>query len=222
MGCDILIGTPGRLFDFIQWKQIDVKHVSYLVLDEADEMLNMGFEPQIRQIVQFLPKTPETGRQTVLFSATWPNTGKIREVARDFLHDPALCQAKMTINTNITQEIQVCGSGEKFDALSQILLEHLDTLEDQAMIFCERKRDCWDLAKRLRGYFVGREDAVEDFHGERKQHERMAALEGFKDGRVQLLICTDAAARGINVPGLKLVIQFDYAHHLAAYCHRIG
>mmetsp|Transcript_64700 Transcript_64700/g.140965 ORF Transcript_64700/g.140965 Transcript_64700/m.140965 type:complete len:667 (+) Transcript_64700:118-2118(+) len=210
-----LVATPGRLHDFLDPQPglsvaVDVKSVRYLVLDEADRMLDMGFEPQVRKIVSLLPQE----RQTVMFTATWPFA--VRRLASEFLRDAAEVRIgdaeSLVVNPDVEQRIVFCGDmREKEDRVENILRE---TGTDQAIIFVNTKRMCETVALRIR-------DSV-CIHGDKDQKERDLALGWFKAGTRRVLVATDVAARGLDVKDVKLVLNFDPPNKEEDYVHRVG
>jgi len=216
-GAQIVVACPGRLNDFIVSGAVNLSNVTYLVLDEADRMLDMGFEPQIRQVIG---QIPAEHRQTLLFTATWPR--EVRSLASEFLKQPIHVQTgtvnEMTVNKDIEQRVVfVSTETEKAQQLLQIL--HSLGANDRCLIFCEMKRSCEMLANALmQQYGV---PAVR-IHGDLAQWERSAALEAFKNGQSPIMCATDVAARGIDVKGVTVVINYDASSSAKDYVHRIG
>ncbi|EAR96415.2 DEAD/DEAH-box helicase (macronuclear) [Tetrahymena thermophila SB210] len=213
-GCDIVIATPGRLIDFLESNVIDLKRVTYLVLDEADRMLDMGFEPSIRKIVgQIRPD-----RQTLMFSATWPQT--VRRLALDFCHgDPIHIQIgdmENNVNNDIDQQVEIIDKSQKYDRVKEILSTM--TRSDKTIIFTQTKKDCDDLSKALQT------DNIRNIciHGDKSQRDRDKVMDLFKTGRVNTLIATDVASRGLDVKDIKLVINYDFPKQIEDYVHRVG
>ena len=208
----IVVATPGRLIDFIDGGQISMSRVSFLVLDEADQMLDMGFEPQIRKIIGSL--TPE--RQTMMFSATWPK--EIQQLAADFLVNPVhmiIGSKDLTTNSNIKQVIIKC---EEYEKLSKCL----ETLKDQenkkVIIFTKTKRTTDDLADNLK--MKGME--AYSLHGDKAQNQRDYVLNKFRNSKKGILVATDVAARGLDVNDIDIVINYDFPGDIETYVHRIG
>ena len=210
-GADVIIATPGRLMDHMRQPYAKLQGLQYLVLDEADRMLDMGFLPEIRRILRQLPSK----RQTLFFSATMPQ--EIAKLAREMCHDPAQIQLerKSAPATGITQAVYPVPQELK-SALLAALLERGDMRD--TLVFTRTKHR----ANRLYDYLVRRKVSVERIHGNRSQPQRTAALEGFKSGRIQVLVATDIAARGIDVDTLGHVVNFDVPMVPEDYIHRVG
>jgi len=214
-GTDICIATPGRLLDFLEAGAINMSRCSFLVLDEADRMLDMGFEPQIRKIVSQI----RPDRQTLMFSATWPK--KVRILATDFQTDPVFLNVgsmELAANHNIEQIVEVVDETQKQARLFQILEKLLNEKDAKAIIFVDTKRKADDLTRGMRsdGW------PALCIHGDKEQHEREYVLNEFKAGKVPILLATDVAARGLDVDGIKVVINYDYSNNSEDYVHRIG
>lgn len=213
----IIIATPGRLNDFLESNIISLSNISYLVLDEADRMLDMGFEPQIRKIIAqiSLPK-----RQTLMWSATWPK--EVRTLAEDFLQDYIqinIGALQLHANHNITQIVDICSEPEKKDKLLTLLSEIMRKVEENKIIvFAETKKKVDELTRSLR--YTGW--PVMGIHGDKSQAERDWVLKEFRSGRSPILVATDVAARGLDVEDIKYVINFDYPNTSEDYVHRIG
>ena len=207
----VIVGTPGRILDHINRRTLKLDQVQTLILDEADEMLNMGFIEDINTILESVP--PE--RQTLLFSATMP--GPIRKIAERFMKDPVEVKIKskeMTVE-NIEQFYVKATEREKFDVLSRILNVHQPEL---AIIFGRTKRRVDELAHALsiRGYLA------EGIHGDLSQAKRMSVLKQFKSNKIDILVATDVAARGLDISGVTHVYNFDIPQDPESYVHRIG
>ncbi|GAM82513.1 hypothetical protein ANO11243_004950 [Dothideomycetidae sp. 11243] len=220
-GASILVATPGRLNDFIDEGSISLKKVSFLVLDEADRMLDKGFEPEIRKIVG---ATAGKERQTLMFTATWPPA--IRELAATFLNKPIRIMigdnatGELRANTRIDQTVEVLDPRAKNDRLLELLRKHCGTKSDadRTLIFCLYKKE----AVRVEDFVRSRGFKVAGIHGDLSQQKRMESLEAFKTGKVRLLIATDVAARGLDIPAVKLVINYTFPLTADDYVHRIG
>ncbi|XP_051568029.1 probable ATP-dependent RNA helicase DDX5 isoform X1 [Myxocyprinus asiaticus] len=215
VGVEICIATPGRLIDLLEAGKTNLRRCTYLVLDEADRMLDMGFEPQIRKIVDQI----RPDRQTLMWSATWPK--EVRQLAEDFLKD--YCQInigalQLSANHNILQIVDVCNDGEKDDKLLRLLEEIMSEKENKTIIFVETKRRCDELTRRMRrdGW------PAMGIHGDKSQQERDWVLNEFKYGKACILIATDVASRGLDVEDVKFVINYDYPNSSEDYIHRIG
>jgi len=213
MGAEIVIATPGRLIDFLESGTTNLRRVTYLVLDEADRMLDMGFEPQIRKIVSQI----RPDRQTLLWSATWPR--EVQNLARDFLCDPIqvnIGSLKLQANPNVTQEVVVV---DEFDKKNR-LYDYLEKLMDgsRILIFTGTKRTADALTTSLRkdGW------PARAIHGDKSQSERDWVLDEFKSGKSPMMIATDVAARGLDVKDIKTVINYDFPGAIEDYVHRIG
>lgn len=213
-GVDVIVGTPGRLLDLAGQKKLDLSKVRALVLDEADEMLDLGFLPDVEKIIQLLPPR----RQTMLFSATMP--GAVIGLARRYMSQPTHIRATAPDDegatvANITQRVYRAHSMDKPEMVSRILQANGRGL---AMIFCRTKRTAADIADQLarRGFASG---AV---HGDLGQGAREQALRAFRNGKVDVLVCTDVAARGIDVEGVTHVINYQSPEDEKTYLHRIG
>ncbi|KAF8575430.1 DEAD-domain-containing protein [Ramaria rubella] len=213
-GVEIVIATPGRLIDMLESSKTNLRRVTYLVMDEADRMLDMGFEPQIRKIVgQIRPD-----RQTLMFSATWPKD--VQKLANDFLKDfiqVNIGSMELTANHNIKQIVEVCSDFEKRNKL----IKHLDQISSEnakVLIFVGTKRVADDITKYLR------QDGwpALAIHGDKEQRERDWVLGEFKAGRSPILIATDVASRGLDVKDVGYVINYDFPNNCEDYIHRIG
>jgi len=215
-GVDVVVATPGRLKDLVQMGCVNLGSVSYLVLDEADRMLDQGFEDDIRAII----KMTHVERQTCLFSATWPEA--IRSLAQEFLTDPVkvtIGSDDLSANKRITQIVEVVEDSDKDEKLMALLGKYSDEeRKNRILIFVLRKRDANDLEERLRynGWYVG------SIHGDKDQWQRNKALDNFKSGRISLLVATDVAARGLDIPGVEYVINYSFPLTIEDYVHRIG
>jgi ATP-dependent RNA helicase RhlE len=210
-GVDVLVATPGRLIDHINEKVAELSGVETFVLDEADQMLDLGFLQPIRRIVSGLPKT----RQTLFFSATMP--GEIAKLAADFLTDPAKAQATPTATPvqTIDQSIIFVEGARKSALLAELFA---DAKVSRALIFTRTKRAADKVAKYLEG--AGVEAA--SIHGDKTQGQRERALASFKAGEVRALVATDIAARGIDIDAVSHVVNYDLPYVAEAYVHRIG
>ncbi|WP_184733392.1 DEAD/DEAH box helicase [Streptomyces netropsis] len=213
-GVDVIVGTPGRLLDLAGQRKLDLSHVKALVLDEADEMLDLGFLPDVERIITMLPAK----RQTMLFSATMP--GAVINLARRYMSQPTHIRATAPDDegqtvANITQHVFRAHNMDKPEMVSRILQSEGRAL---AMIFCRTKRTAADIADQLarRGFASG---AV---HGDLGQGAREQALRAFRNGKVDVLVCTDVAARGIDVDNVTHVINYQTPEDEKTYLHRIG
>ncbi|MFF2715855.1 DEAD/DEAH box helicase [Streptomyces sp. NPDC058011] len=213
-GVDVIVGTPGRLLDLAGQRKLDLSHIRGLVLDEADEMLDLGFLPDVERIITMLPPK----RQTMLFSATMP--GAVISLARRYMSQPTHINATSpddegTTVKNTVQHVYRAHNMDKPEMLSRILQADGRGL---AMIFCRTKRTAADIAEQLekRGFASG---AV---HGDLGQGAREQALRAFRNGKVDVLVCTDVAARGIDVEGVTHVVNYQSPEDEKTYLHRIG
>lgn len=214
-GAEICIATPGRMLDFLEARKINLQRCTYLVLDEADRMLDMGFEPQIRKIIDQI----RPDKQMLMFSATWPK--EVQQLAREFAADYIqvnIGSAQPHANHNILQVVDVCMEFEKETKLQKLLTDIGSQAECKTLIFVETKRKCNDLHRRMKqdGY------PVACIHGDKNQQERDWSLSQFKNGRSPILLATDVASRGLDITDVKFVINYDYPNSSEDYIHRIG
>lgn len=210
-GCDVIAATPGRLLDHIEQRTIDLSGLEILVLDEVDRMLDMGFLPDVRRIVEKCPKE----RQTLLFSATVPD--EIGRLAAWCLKDPEKIEigAQRSPAETVTHALYPVALDQKFDLLIA-LLERTDY--DSVLIFSRTKEGADRIARQLKA----QNHSVAVLHSNRTQQERVDALEGFKNGKYEVMVATDIAARGIDIAGVSHVVNYDVPQHPEDYVHRIG
>jgi ATP-dependent RNA helicase RhlE len=210
-GVDIVVATPGRLLDLMRQNTLHLRDVSFLVLDEVDRMLDMGFLPDVRRIVERCPKQ----RQTLLFSATVPR--EIERLASWVLRQPEEVEigARRSPASTVTHAFYPVASNQKF----HLLLALLDRTEyNSVLIFCRTKHGADKIARQLKTA----NHAVAVLHSNRTQREREEALSGFKSGKYEVMVATDIAARGIDVEDISHVVNYDVPQHPEDYVHRIG
>ncbi|EEB07575.2 ATP-dependent RNA helicase Dbp2 [Schizosaccharomyces japonicus yFS275] len=214
-GVEICIATPGRLLDMLDSGKTNLRRVTYLVLDEADRMLDMGFEPQIRKIVDQI----RPDRQTVMFSATWPK--EVQRLARDYLKDyiqVTVGSLDLAASHNITQIVEVVDPADKRARLSKDLEKAMEDKESKVLVFTGTKRVADEITRFLR------QDGwpALAIHGDKAQDERDWVLNEFRTGKSPIMVATDVASRGIDVKGITHVFNFDFPGNTEDYVHRIG
>eukprot|EP00794_Sanderia_malayensis_P009315 gene9315-10298_t len=215
-GSEIVIATPGRLIDLLESRKTNLQRVTYLVLDEADRMLDMGFEPQIRKIIEQI----RPDRQTLMWSATWPKD--VQALANDFLNDNVqvnIGRLELHANHKILQIVDVCDEHEKERKLEKLLEEIMsDSNTNKILIFAETKKKTDEITRRLRrdGW------PAMCIHGDKSQPERDWVLKEFRDGKAPILVATDVASRGLDIKDISFVINFDFPNSTEDYVHRIG
>src|ERR1700710_1409642 len=210
-GVEVLIATPGRLLDHIEAKNCVLNQVEYVVLDEADRMLDIGFLPDLQRIFSYLPKA----RQTLLFSATF--SPEIKRLAESYLQDPVLVEVARpnATATNVEQHFYSVATDDKRAAVLKIIKSRALT---QALVFVNSKLGCARLARSFERDGL-RTNAL---HGDKSQDERLKALDAFKRGEVDVLVATDVAARGLDIADLPAVFNFDVPFNAEAYVHPVG
>lgn len=215
-GVEILIATPGRLLDFLESGTTNLKRVTYLNLDEADRMLDMGFEPQIRKVVSQI----RPDRQTLMWSATWPK--EIQQMARDFCReDPVkltIGSEELSLNPKITQQIEVVGEYEKRDRFMSWIKSVAHEDNSKVLVFTETKRGADSLCRELQYQSL----PANAIHGDKEQRQRDKTLHDFRTGRCNILIATDVAQRGLDIKDVAFVVNYDVPKTLEDYIHRIG
>jgi ATP-dependent RNA helicase DDX43 len=212
-GVEIIVATPGRLDDLTMNGIISLKSVTYLVLDEADRMLDMGFEPQIRKIL--LDIRPD--RQTIMTSATWPPG--VRDLAKSYLTDPVhvnVGSLDLAAVHSVTQLVEFMNGSEKKERTKEFIRAMKE--DEKVLVFVGRKITADDVASD----FLLDDIQCQCIHGNREQYDREQALEDFKTGYVKVLIATDVASRGIDIKDVTFVINYDFPSHVEEYVHRVG
>lgn len=210
MGSDVVIATPGRMIAHLQNSGVDLSHVEYLILDEADRMLDMGFSDDIMKIVSYMPKE----RQTIMFSATLPP--KIRELAKTILHNPAEVNIAISKpNEAIDQSAYICYESQKLGIIREMFAE---PTESKTIIFSSSKLKVKELAHTLKRMKLN----VAAMHSDLEQAQREEVMLNFKNNKVNILVATDIVARGIDIEDIGLVINYDVPHDPEDYIHRIG
>ncbi|KAL3288434.1 hypothetical protein HHI36_002880 [Cryptolaemus montrouzieri] len=214
-GVDIIIATPGRLNDLVAAGHVNLKTLTYVVLDEADRMLDMGFEPQIRKVMYSI----NPSRQTVMTSATWPIG--VRRLAQSYMEDPIQVYVgtlDLAATHTVTQTIQILEDNDQIKL--DTFLEFVRNMapEDKAIVFCGKKSRADDVASELALLGIH----CQTMHGDREQSDREQALEDITDGTVQILIATDVASRGLDIDDITHVINYDFPRNIEEYVHRVG
>ncbi len=206
----VIVATPGRLIDHLEHRAVNLSNVTVLVLDEADRMLDMGFEPQIKRILQAVPKE----RQTLLFSATMP--AEIVDIANRYMKKPTRVEIARagTVADKVTQEVYFLSRDEKPLLLEQLLKKYTGTV----LVFSRTKHGASKLARILKRS----NHTSAEIHSDRSLSQRRRALDGFKTGEFRVLVATDIAARGIDVKDIELVVNYDLPDNADDYVHRIG
>ncbi|XP_062087672.1 DEAD-box ATP-dependent RNA helicase 20 [Humulus lupulus] len=212
-GVEIVIATPGRLIDMMESHHTNLRRVTYLVLDEADRMLDMGFDPQIRKIVSQI----RPDRQTLYWSATWPK--EVEQLSRQFLYNPykvIIGSQDLKANHAIRQHVDIVSENQKYNKLVKLLEDIMDG--SRILIFMDTKKGCDQITRQLRmdGW------PALSIHGDKSQAERDWVLSEFKAGKSPIMTATDVAARGLDVKDVKYVINYDFPGSLEDYVHRIG
>ena len=220
-GADVVVATPGRLNDFLApppgfSAPVRATHAKYVVLDEADRMLDMGFEPQIRKILKLCP----SARQTLMFTATWPEA--VKRSPRSSRTTRRTCAsataARLTANTSITQTVEILEEESKLDRAIAVLKKNIVD-GARGIVFCGTKRRCDFVDRKIKACGLRSAGAV---HGDKDQAEREYALDLFRKGKAPVLVATDVAARGLDIPGVAFVLIYDFPLQTEDYVHRIG
>lgn len=210
-GAQVVVGTPGRVIDHLKKGSLDLSNLQYLVLDEADEMLRMGFQEAVEEIFE---QTPES-KQVALFSATMPKT--IRKIAEQYLNNPTevRVKSKTTTSANIRQRYMQVMHSHKLEAMTRVLeVEDYDGI----IVFVRTKKETEELADKLKA----RGFQAAAINGDIPQNQRERTVEALREGRIDILVATDVAARGLDVERISLVVNFDIPHDTESYVHRIG
>jgi len=217
-GCNILVATPGRLLDFVERGYVTFQQVQFLVLDEADRMLDMGFMPDIRRCVTNPSMPPKNQRQTLMFSATFPD--EIQRSAKDFLHSFLFLQVGLVGGacTDVKQSFFQASRFEKRDQLLRILQDPTRNPRERTLVFVKTKRN----ADFLATYLSEEGFPTTSIHGDRLQREREQALDDFKIGKMPILVATAVAARGLDIKDVMHVVNYDMPDEVEEYVHRIG
>eukprot|EP00908_Phaeocystis_cordata_P001980 Transcript_12132.p1 GENE.Transcript_12132~~Transcript_12132.p1 ORF type:complete len:467 (-),score=209.52 Transcript_12132:58-1386(-) len=213
-GVEICIATPGRLLDFMDEGVTNLQRCTFLVLDEADRMMDFGFEPQLRRVVE----CTRPDRQTLMWSATWPR--EVQKLAREFLTDAVQVQVNnagdLRATESVDQRFEMCDDASKLNTFFQILQAVGGA--GKTIIFCEKKRGCEALKEQLGRRGV----SASALHGDKSQQERDYTMQQFKSGAVRVLVATDVAGRGLDVKDVQVVINYDAPSSAEDYVHRIG
>lgn len=216
-GPHCVVATPGRLTDFLKDRSLNLKQVLYLVLDEADRMLDMGFEPQIKEIAEYLPRE----KQNAFFTATWPR--EVQHVAKMLTYQPTHIQVgstdATTSNADITQHVvKIHSEGDKMRHLEEVIFASLQASGGAALIFTKTKRATADLHRTLTRAGA----PIVALHGDMEQRQRDNSLWAFKQGKAKVLVATDVAQRGLDIKNVQYVVNYDPPNNLEDYVHRIG
>ncbi|KEG12926.1 ATP-dependent DEAD/H RNA helicase [Trypanosoma grayi] len=222
-GCDVLVSTPGRLCDFVEAGAVSLKRIDFLIMDEADRMLELGFAPQLEFIMSSIKKHKRP-RQTTMWTATWNATvGNL--AARFMLPERVFLEVDRAhqTNTDITQRLYALkDASQRIDAIVRLYSDGAISKRQQVLMFANRKESATQLVENLKRALRAPPDLVQCLHGGMKQRKREAILQGFKEGSIRILCATDVAARGLDVPALDHVINYDIPADTDAYVHRIG
>lgn len=212
-GAQLMIATPGRLNDFLEAGDMSLRQCGFVVMDEADRMLDMGFEPQVRSILEQL----NSERQTMMFSATWPE--EVQDLASEFLRDFTFMNigsVELSANRNITQSVKVCPRDYKQENFLNDMSDEM--AGKKVLVFTERKATVDRIERMLRNT---RTRAM-GIHGDKSQRQRSETIQRFKDGSCQVMVATDVAARGLDINDVEYVVNYDFPLDIENYIHRIG
>eukprot|EP00096_Caligus_rogercresseyi_P010108 TRINITY_DN3572_c0_g1_i1.p1 TRINITY_DN3572_c0_g1~~TRINITY_DN3572_c0_g1_i1.p1 ORF type:complete len:503 (-),score=103.17 TRINITY_DN3572_c0_g1_i1:482-1990(-) len=216
-GAEIVVATPGRLIDLVEDEVTDLDRVSYVVLDEADRMLDMGFEPQIRKIMRRIPSE----RQLLMWSATWPT--EVKSLAHDLFGNSPYAHVnigstELQANKLIEQKFEFCSRMDKSNRLKDILDSLSETEREKVLIFAATKSRVDSLVRKLRFWHIN----ANGIHGDKTQAIRTRVLNDFRSGQIEALVATDVASRGLDVNDIQVVINYDFPNDIEDYVHRIG
>ena len=225
-GCDVLVACPGRLNDFLQSGAVDLSELSFLVFDEADRLLDMGFKPQLDQIMSYVD--PSADRTTMMWSATWPQ--EVQQLAAEYLKEDRLliragtCGTGQQVNENIKQHVFFASSpNEKVDKLIALIQD--GTIQEETckmIVFVERQSDTEMVSSLLVRKLGVQSRMIAPIHGGMQQNQRDYIMKAFKDSQVRILVATDVASRGLDFPDVTCVVNFTSPKAISDYCHRIG
>jgi len=212
-GAELMIATPGRINDFLEAGDMSLKQCGFVVLDEADRMLDMGFEPQVRSVLEQL----KSERQTMMFSATWPE--EVQDLAREFLGEYTFMNigsVELSANKNITQSVVVCPRDYKQENFLNDMSGEM--AGKKVLVFTERKATVDRIERMLRNTST----RAMGIHGDKSQRQRSETIQRFKDGSCQVMVATDVAARGLDISDVEYVVNYDFPLDIENYIHRIG
>lgn len=211
---DFIVGTPGRLNDVLQRRMLNASRISFLVIDEADRLIDMGFTEQIDSIIKHI----RPDRMCTLWSATWPR--KVSDLAVKFVKDPAMIKVGsglLSANKDIKQELIFTNDMKKMQELKKVL-DRKEFLDKQCIVFSNTKMGCNYIADELSGNGI----SVVAMHSDKDRNYRKSAFESFKNGDIRVLVATDVASRGLDLKGIELIVLYDFPREIEDYVHRIG